>query len=71
MLAKWTHKKVPFNVETDFTPIAMVATNYLGLFANASLPANNLQELVAYGKANPPSCRWGRPASARRITSRL
>ena len=61
VLAKWLHKKVPFNVETDFTPIAMVATNYLGLFASASLPANNLKELVAYGKANPTKLLVGVP----------
>ena len=61
VLAKWTHIKVPFNVETDFTPIAMVATNYLGLFASASLPANNLNELVAYGKANPTKLSVGTP----------
>ncbi len=70
VLANWTHKKVPFNVETDFTPIAMVATNYLGLFANASLPANNLKNLLPTVRQTRPSSRWGRPASARRITSR-
>ncbi len=61
VLAKWLHKKVPFNVETDFAPIAMVATNYLGLFANMSLPANNLTELIAYNKTHPTKLSIGTP----------
>jgi tripartite-type tricarboxylate transporter receptor subunit TctC len=61
VLAKWLHKKVPFNVETDLTPIAMVATNYLGLFANPSLPANNLTELIAYNRAHPTKLSIGTP----------
>ena len=61
VLAKWLHKKVPFDVETDFAPVAMVATNYLGLFANTSLPANNLTELIAYSKAHPTKLTVGIP----------
>ena len=39
----------------------MVATNYLGLFANASLPVNTLGELIAYGKAHPGKLSVGTP----------
>ena len=47
VLAKWLHKDGAFSVATDFTPVAMVATTYLGLFANASLPVNTMGELIA------------------------
>lgn len=61
VLAKWLHKDVPFNVATDFTPVAMVATTYLGLFANSSLPVNNIEQLVAYSKAHPRELSVGTP----------
>jgi tripartite-type tricarboxylate transporter receptor subunit TctC len=53
VLSKWLHKSVPFDITSDFTPIARVATNPLVLFAHPSLPANGVKELIAYSKANP------------------
>jgi hypothetical protein len=38
VLAKWLNKTVPFDVTSDFSPIAMVATSPLVLFAHPSLP---------------------------------
>ncbi|HWC94389.1 MAG TPA: tripartite tricarboxylate transporter substrate binding protein [Pseudolabrys sp.] len=61
VMAKWLHKDVPFQVENDFSPVAMVATNYLGLFANSSLPVGNIAELVAYSKAHPGKLSVGTP----------
>jgi tripartite-type tricarboxylate transporter receptor subunit TctC len=40
-------------VTNDFTPIALVATQPLVLFAHPSLPVNDVKELIAYSKANP------------------
>jgi tripartite-type tricarboxylate transporter receptor subunit TctC len=53
VLAKWMNKTVPYDVTNDFTPIALVATQPLVLFAHPSLPVNNVKELIAYSKANP------------------
>ena len=53
VLAKWMNKSVPYDVTKDFTPIALVATQPLVLFAHPSLPANDVKELIAYAKANP------------------
>jgi len=53
VLSKWLHKSVPFDITSDFTPIARVATNPLVLFAHPSLPANDVKELIDYSKANP------------------
>ena len=42
VLAKWVNKTVPFNVISDFTPIAMIATTPPVLFAHPSVPANDI-----------------------------
>jgi tripartite-type tricarboxylate transporter receptor subunit TctC len=61
VLAKWLNKTVPFDVTRDFSPIAMVATSPLVLFAQPSLPVNNVKELIAYSKANPKTLSVGTP----------
>jgi tripartite-type tricarboxylate transporter receptor subunit TctC len=53
VLAKWMNRTVPYDVINDFTPIALVATEPLVLFAHPSLPANDIRELIAYSKAHP------------------
>ena len=53
VLAKWMNKTVPYDVINDFTPIALIATQPLVLFAHSSLPVNDVKELIAYSKANP------------------
>jgi tripartite-type tricarboxylate transporter receptor subunit TctC len=42
-----------FNPLTDFTPISVGAKGPLVVIVNKQLGVNNLNELVAYGKANP------------------
>jgi tripartite-type tricarboxylate transporter receptor subunit TctC len=61
VLAKWLNKSVPFDVTRDFSPIAMVATSPLVLFAQPSLPVNDVKELIAYSKANPKALAVGTP----------
>lgn len=45
--------KMPYNPETDFEPITMIAKAPSVLAAHPSIPARNLKELIAYVKANP------------------
>jgi tripartite-type tricarboxylate transporter receptor subunit TctC len=52
VLSKWLHKTVPFDITSDFTPIARIATNPLVLFAHPSLPVNDVKQLIAHSKAN-------------------
>src|SRR6516165_11449152 len=52
LLAKWMNKAT-YDVTVDFGPIALVATQPLVLFAQPSLPVNDVRELIAYCKANP------------------
>ena len=44
---------LPFNMERDLTPLMQVSSVSFLLYVNASLPAKNLAELIAYAKANP------------------
>ena len=61
VLAKWLNKTVPFDVISDFSPIAMVATSPLMLFAHPSTPFHNVGELITYSKANPRKLSVGTP----------
>jgi tripartite-type tricarboxylate transporter receptor subunit TctC len=45
--------KLPFDVEKDFTAIGLAANVPQILVANINTPFNNVQELIAYAKANP------------------
>jgi tripartite-type tricarboxylate transporter receptor subunit TctC len=44
---------MPFKGADDFTPIALVANVINTMVVNPSVPAKNVQELVAYAKAHP------------------
>jgi tripartite-type tricarboxylate transporter receptor subunit TctC len=61
VLAKWLNRTVPFDVTRDFSPIAMVATSPLVLFAHPSVAYNDVAQLVAYAKANPGKLSVGTP----------
>ncbi len=50
---KALYGKLAFNPQADFAPISQVAEIPLVLVAHPSLPANTVQELIAYAKANP------------------
>jgi tripartite-type tricarboxylate transporter receptor subunit TctC len=52
-------KNPPYNVTTDFTPITDIGRYTVFLFVNASVPAKNFQEFVAYVKANPGKVAYG------------
>ncbi len=45
-------KKPLYNAATDFAPVALVADVGLVLLTRKDLPAQNLQEFIAYAKAN-------------------
>ncbi len=46
-------RKVPYDPARSFKPVGMVAVLPTALVVNPSLPVNNVQELIAYVKANP------------------
>lgn len=44
---------------TDFAPVGLIAEQPLVLLARKDLPADNLQEFIAYTKANHAKCKYG------------
>jgi len=53
------YKRPLYNAATDFTPVALLAQVPLVLIARKDLPTNNLQEFIAYLKANQDKISYG------------
>ncbi len=45
--------KLPYDIERDLTPIALIARGHLLLAVSPKLEVNSVKELIAYAKANP------------------
>jgi tripartite-type tricarboxylate transporter receptor subunit TctC len=46
-------EKLPYDIERDLQPIALVVRGHLLLAVSPSLPVNSVKELIAYAKKNP------------------
>ncbi|HXX25785.1 MAG TPA: tripartite tricarboxylate transporter substrate binding protein [Pseudolabrys sp.] len=46
-------EKLPYNIERDFQPIALVARGHLLLAVSNNLPVRSVKELIDYAKKNP------------------
>ncbi len=53
------YKSVSYDVQKDFTPVALVAVVPLALVVHPSIPANTVKEFVAYAKAHPGKLSYG------------
>jgi tripartite-type tricarboxylate transporter receptor subunit TctC len=51
--------KLPYSTLRDFVPVARTAMQPLALLVNPKVPANNLQEFLAYAKARPGQINYG------------
>jgi len=51
--------KLNYDVVKDFEPVALLADAAFLIVARKTLPANNLQELIAWLKANPDKATYG------------
>jgi tripartite-type tricarboxylate transporter receptor subunit TctC len=56
-------KKLPYNFNTDFTPISLVAMVPNVIVVNANVPAKNIQEFVALAKSQPGKLAYGSAGS--------
>ncbi len=54
-------RSMPFNPFTDLTPIALLAELPVLITARANMPYRNVQELLAYARANPGRVNCGTP----------
>jgi tripartite-type tricarboxylate transporter receptor subunit TctC len=53
------YKKPLYDTARDFTPVALVAEVPIVLITRKDLPVNNLQEFIAYAKANEKKMQFG------------
>jgi tripartite-type tricarboxylate transporter receptor subunit TctC len=53
------YKRPLYDAANDFAPIAMIADQPLLLTVRKDIPANNLQEFIAYAKANQKTMQYG------------
>jgi tripartite-type tricarboxylate transporter receptor subunit TctC len=53
------YKRPLYNAATDFAPVAMIADQPLLLVVRKDLPASNLQEFIAYARANAAKMQHG------------
>jgi tripartite-type tricarboxylate transporter receptor subunit TctC len=60
---------LPYDVINDFTPILLLVTFPLVLFARKTMPAQSLNELIAWLKANPNRASAGTFAAGHRLLS--
>jgi tripartite-type tricarboxylate transporter receptor subunit TctC len=57
------YRSLSFDAGRDLVPVAFIAHVPLILVVNPSIPANNLNELIAYLKANPGKVNFASPGS--------
>jgi tripartite-type tricarboxylate transporter receptor subunit TctC len=53
------YSKLPYDVAKNFAPISQAATLPFVMFISAAVPANTVQEFIAYGKARPNALNFG------------
>ena len=53
------YTKLPYDTVKDFAPVSLIARLPNILVVHPSLPVNNVQELIAYLKANPDKLSYG------------
>jgi len=55
--------KLPFNPDKDFSYLGAIGRFPLALVVHPSFPAKNLQEFIAYAKANPGKLNYASPGN--------
>jgi tripartite-type tricarboxylate transporter receptor subunit TctC len=64
-------KKLPYDPIVDFAPITRLGNIPLALAVHPSVPANNVRELIAYGKANPDKLSFGAGSTSARMAGEM
>jgi tripartite-type tricarboxylate transporter receptor subunit TctC len=55
------YSNLGFDPIASFVPVAAICTDSIALGVNPGVPANSVQELVAYAKSHPGKLRFGAP----------
>ncbi len=53
------YSKVAYDSRKDFTPVSMMASNFVALVVSPKAPFKTVKELIDYGKANPGKLTFG------------
>jgi len=64
-------KKLSYDPIGDFAPITRLGDITLALALHPSIPANNVRELITYGKANPGKLSFGAGSTSSRMASEM
>jgi tripartite-type tricarboxylate transporter receptor subunit TctC len=64
-------KKLSYDPVADFEPVGKLGTITLALAVHPSVPAGNMSELIAFGKANPGKLSFGSGSSSSRIAGEM
>jgi tripartite-type tricarboxylate transporter receptor subunit TctC len=56
--SQWLYKNLPYNVLTDFAPVALLTDESLVVVVRKDFPADNLQQFIAYAKANQAKIQY-------------
>ncbi len=59
-----SHKNLSYSPEKDLTPVTVLVNAPNVLVANPSLPANNIEELIAYAKKRPGEINYASSGNA-------
>ncbi len=59
----WLFAKLPFDIEKDFAPVALVASVPMVLVVNPAVPAGTVKELIALAKASPGKLNHSTPGT--------
>src|SRR6185436_17065844 len=62
------YRKLPFDPQKDFTPVARFITTGLILAVRSDFQAKNLQEFVAHAKANPGKLTAAQASAGMRVS---
>ncbi len=60
-LAPVIKSKIPYDVRTDFVPLAMITNNPMIVVASASGPFHTLQDVINDAKTRPDQITWASP----------
>ena len=66
-----TYSKLPYHPQRDFVPISMICSFPLIVVVSSSLPVKNIQDLVAYAKANPGKSNYASSAGVFQVATEL
>ena len=59
----WLYAKLPFDIEKDFAPVALIASVPMVLAVHPSVQAQNVNELIALARANPGKLNHSTPGN--------